>query len=98
MDVFETMDDIVPVRNVSYGPPRNSLSSKSIMQGLRANLVPAITRTCQAVAIRCVFDANDEREAKKQLAARRRQLELKALSHPEVCTLQLFASWSYFDF
>ena len=90
MDTFESLDDIVPVRNISYGPPRRSLTSKSIIQGLRANLVPVVTRTCQAVAIRCVFDATDEREARKQLAARRRQLEMKALSHSEVLIFYSF--------
>ena len=86
MDAFDTMEDIIPVRSVSYGPPRSSLGSKSIIQGLKANLIPVVTRSCQVVAVRCIFDVSDEAEAKKQIAARRRQLEMKALNHPEVCT------------
>ena len=78
------MDELTPVRSVNYGPPRPALRNKGTVNSLKANLVPVVTQVCQVVALRCMFDAKNEEEAKRQIAARRRQLEKKALEHPEV--------------
>ena len=78
------MDEMTPVRSVNYGPPRPSLRNKGTVTSLKANLVPVVTKVCQVVALRCMFDATNEAEGKRQIAARRRQLEKKALEHPEV--------------
>ena len=79
--------DSLPLKSVSYGPPRGSLTNRNIMNGLRANLVPAVAGTCQIVAIRCVFGLSDLPTATKQLAARRRQLEIGVLQNPEVSSI-----------
>ena len=72
------------VNEVSYGPPRGSLTNKGIRRSLQANLVPAVITHCQVIAVRCVFELATPDEAKKQLAARRRQLEKKAMEQSDV--------------
>ena len=70
-------EDIVPVRRVKYSAPKTALSSSTIRAALSAALVPAVVERCGVVAIRCIFEFSTRAEAVKQLAARRRQLELK---------------------
>ena len=74
----------VPVRAIKYQAPRGATTGSNVPVALKANLIPVLSENCQMVAIRCAFDMTSEGEARKQVAARRRQLEKKALEHSEV--------------
>ena len=76
--------DFIPVRAVSYGPSRTKLRARGIMTALKANLVRAVTQVCQVVAVHRISNTRTDQEATQQIAARRRQLEMKTLQHPEV--------------
>ena len=80
----------MPIKSVAYGVPRSQLTSNSLKLCLKSNLVPAVTTHCQVVAIRSAFCLASHQEATQQLAARRRQLELKALEHSEVSNIIQF--------
>ena len=74
----------MPVRNVKFGPPKTALSNSSIKNALSTTLVPAILESCGIVAVRCAFEFCSQSEAIKQLAARRKQIELKLVEVEDV--------------
>ena len=78
--------NVLPLRNVLYGRPRSQISSRNLMNALKANLLPSVIKNVHVIGIRCVFDFIDRREAVQQLAARRRLLEKKLRESNEVCT------------
>ena len=80
-------DDLLPVRNIRYGPPKASLKNANIESGLRNTLVPAILQCCTVVAVRSIFDFSTYPEAVKQLAARRKQIEDQLLKMDAVSDL-----------
>ena len=56
----------------------------SFIHSFRVIFVPVVVEECHVVAIRCVFNATEEAEVKKQLAARRRQMENLIMESSEV--------------
>ena len=80
-------EDSVPVRNITYSAPKSVLSSTRIKTALATCLVPAVTEKCGVVAIRCCFESCSRADAVKQLAARRRQIELKLIEIDDVSVL-----------
>ena len=86
---LRVMADCAPVASVKYGPPRGSLTNQSIVKALQSNIVPAVIADCQVVSLRCVFEFTSFDEARKQLAARRRQLEMKVKENSEVSLYSL---------
>ena len=77
-------DLVYRTTSVSYSRPRSSIQSKGLMNSLRTRLVPAVLQECQVVSVRCVWDFVSRDRAVEQLAARRRQLEMKLLELDEV--------------
>ena len=90
------------VWSVSYTPPKGQCSNRNLVTALRTRFVPAILSECQAVSVRCVFDLANRTVAIEQLAARRRQLEVKLFEQNEVhCVyfiiLSLYTNVEYID-
>ena len=71
------------VKDVSLKRPRSKLSSPAIYSALEAHLVPPILNDCHVVAFRGIFSASQE-DIILQIAARRRQIELKLQENSEV--------------
>ena len=82
----------LPLRSVQYSLPRTQFSSKKLKELLESNLVPPVINDCHVFGVRCVFDFCNNAEAVKQLAARRRILELKLRESEEVCIALYFHS------
>ena len=80
----------LPIKRVRYGTPRSTLSNANICNALKAHVVPLVTKEYQVVAIRCCLDFTDHDIAVKQLAARRRLLEMKLFELDEVSNSHLF--------
>ena len=74
----------LPLKRVHYGTPRSACSNMNICNALKAHIVPLVTKEYQVVSIRCCFDFVDHQEAVKQLAARRRLMEMKLTELEEV--------------
>ena len=81
--LLKLVEMFLPVRRHALVRPRTALTGVNIKNALKTHLVPTILKECQTVSVRCIFDFNNE-EVVKQLAARRRQLEMKLLEREEV--------------
>lgn len=78
-------DKSLPLKEIRYTRPRSSCSSQNLMNALEANFIPAVIKDVHVFCVRCVFDFIDSNEAVKQLAARRRVIEVKLRESEEVC-------------
>ena len=85
-------DDLLPVRNIRFGPPKASLKNANIESGLKNTLVPAILQCCTVVAVRSIFDFGTYAEAVEQLSARRKQIEDQLLKMDAVSGLKFYYS------
>ena len=83
-------DDLLPVRNIRFGPPKASLKNANIESGLKNTLVPAILQCCTVVAVRSIFDFGTYAEAVEQLSARRKQIEDQLLKMDAVSCLKFY--------
>ena len=73
----------IPKRKVTFSTPRSSCK-KNVVNALKHVLIPCVIEECQIMAIRCIFNDSSYDEAKRQLAARRRQMETCVLEFSEV--------------
>ena len=73
----------IPKKKVKYSTPR-STCAKNVVNAIRHVFVPVVIEECQILAIRCIFNDPTYEQAKKQLAARRRQMETCVLEYDEV--------------
>ena len=83
-------EDLLPLRNIRYGPPKASLKNANIESGLKNTLVPAILQCCTVVAVRSIFDFATYAEAVEQLSARRKQIEDQLLKMDAVSGLKFY--------
>ena len=74
----------LPVRKVELTRPRSKLSATNLKNAFKVRFLPQVTKELHIVAVRCVFDFCSQAEVVRQLAARRRALEIKLLECKEV--------------
>ena len=78
------MADKVAKNSVTMAAPARQLNSKVIRQAPETFVVPDVLKHCHVAAIRCIFNVADKEDIVKQLAARRRKLEMSLLENREV--------------
>ena len=83
-------EDLLPLRNIRYGPPKASLKNANIESGLKNTLVPAILQCCTVVAVRSIFDFATYAEAVEQLSGRQKQIEDQLLKMDAVSGLKFY--------
>ena len=77
----------LPLKRHSLPRVRTDMTSVKLKNALKIHLVPKILKECQTVSVRCVFEYVTNAEVVQQIAARRRQLEMKLLELDEVRNL-----------
>ena len=93
------MNTTLPIHNVSYGRPRSQFGTGNLKKGLEGHIIPVVIEHTHVIAVRCVFEFTSTAEAIKQLAVRRRKLEmiLRDMEQVKVFFL-LILSFSIFVF
>ena len=71
------------LKDINLKRPRSKLSSPAIYSALETHLVPPILNDCHVVAFRGIFSGTPQ-DVTLQIAARRRQIELKLQESSEV--------------
>ena len=73
-----------PRRKHTVGKPRRTSANAMTIRSLDTHVVPCIIELCQVVGIRAIFGHEPHNETVKQVAARRRQIEMALLEEEEV--------------
>ena len=80
-------DNQSPYNMVSMAPPARQLNAKTIARALSSLLVYPVLKECRVIVVCGIFNWQDMLEVIRQLAAKRRQLEIEVLNIETVSTL-----------